>query len=134
MWPLVVHVLSVPKANYSGPFTACGPRSCFIEGDAEYFRGICTTLCPRGLAHPLGPASAQNKESRIKRGTDPALKNIFILYYEGFSICILCTAYVTGVCRAQKRASDPLEVELLMVSCHVGAAFKFGPSLSAPNC
>lgn len=89
MWPLVVHVLSVPKANYSGPFTACGPRSCFREGDAEYFRGICATLCPRGLAHPLGSASAQNKESRNKRGTDPALKKIiFISYYEGFPVCI----------------------------------------------
>lgn len=88
MWPSVVHILSVPKANYSGPFTAYGPRSCFREGDGEYFGGICATLCPRGLAHPLGSASAQNKESRNKRGTDPALNNIFILYYEGFPVCI----------------------------------------------
>lgn len=52
-----------------------------------------------------------------------------------FLYAYIRTAYVTGVCRAQKRASGPLEVELLMVvSCHVGVVFKPGPSLSAPNC
>ena len=41
----------------------------------------------------------------------------------------ICAIYVPGADRVQKRSSDPLELELLMVvSCHVGVGTKPGSS------
>ena len=50
------------------------------------------------------------------------LKNYFYAYIFLFLHVCLCTVYMPGACRGQKRASDPLELELQIVVSSQGEA------------
>lgn len=74
----------------------------------------------------LGPDSlfltCDGENSIHSVGFTGAFKTYLVLVYEGWPGCCVCTMYVFGAGGGQRRASDPLELELCGVArSHVGA-------------
>ena len=63
-------------------------------------------------------------------------RNIFkrCLSFVYENLPVICTTWVPGVLRSQRRALDPWELELCMVvNCHVGSGAKPQSSARAPS-